>query len=243
MQDRRSARYLGTRANASQSRSRDWRAYRSSAEPDSFLPASISPPRATYRLGNTRGNLAAPDRTENETTSGLGSIRELRRGRSTAVGLLPAASKEEVRRAPADDSRAQGLGRKLPSLPDSLRSNLPVDNPALHQGRIRTSPHVEGQYAAYVYVPLILERDSPLRKLLMKAFLFAKASVPPLHPIGLPEELNSPESGTHAENPDVALSPDSVELHVSLTRPVYLRAHQREDLKRAVKAIALSHSP
>lgn len=33
------------------------------------------------------------------------------------------------------------------------------------------------------------------------------------------------------------------ELHVSLSRPTYLRAHQREDLKRAVKAIAKSHPP
>lgn len=28
------------------------------------------------------------------------------------------------------------------------------------------------------------------------------------------------------------------ELHISLTRPIYLRDHQREELKRAVKAVA-----
>jgi hypothetical protein len=33
------------------------------------------------------------------------------------------------------------------------------------------------------------------------------------------------------------------ELHVSLSRPTYLRAHQREDLKRAVKALATNHAP
>lgn len=31
------------------------------------------------------------------------------------------------------------------------------------------------------------------------------------------------------------------ELHVSLSRPIYLRAYQREDLKRAVKSLALTH--
>lgn len=34
-----------------------------------------------------------------------------------------------------------------------------------------------------------------------------------------------------------------MEFHVSLSRPVFLRAHQREDLKRAVKAVANTHAP
>ena len=33
------------------------------------------------------------------------------------------------------------------------------------------------------------------------------------------------------------------ELHVSLSRPTYLRAHQREELKRAVKASAKRQAP
>ena len=33
------------------------------------------------------------------------------------------------------------------------------------------------------------------------------------------------------------------ELHVSLSRPVYLRHHQREDFKKAVKAITSSLPP
>ena len=97
---------------------------------------------------------------------------------------------------------------------------------------------MEGQYAAYVYVPLILERGSPLHKLILKAFTHAKESVPSMHPIGPLEELNASNPEARAEN-----LPDSVELHVSLTRPVYLRVHQREDLKRAVKTIALTHPP
>ncbi|KAH9922637.1 uncharacterized protein B0H18DRAFT_1017184 [Fomitopsis serialis] len=130
--------------------------------------------------------------------------------------------------------------RKLPSLPESLRPGVPIDDPALHQGRVRTSPHVEGQYAAYVYLPLIVERRSPLHKLLSKAFASAKRAVPSLHSIGLPELPQTgniqPHSVDHED--DHVLD---VELHISLTRPVYLRAYQREDLKRAVKAIAKSH--
>ncbi|KAH9829670.1 uncharacterized protein C8Q71DRAFT_789426 [Rhodofomes roseus] len=131
--------------------------------------------------------------------------------------------------------------RKLPRLPDTLRPNIPIDNPALHQGRVRTSPHVEGQYAAYVYLPLIVERRSPLCNLLTKAFAFAKNAVPPLQPIGLPDQQRA---GYHQAQSDQSKDDNGldIELHVSLTRPIYLRAHQREDLKRGVKAIAKSHS-
>ena len=77
----------------------------------------------------------------------------------------------------------------------------------------------------------------------MRAFAHAKVSVPSLHPVVLLEQSNSQEPEMHLDNSNVPFSPDPVELHVSLTRPVYLRVHQREDLKRAVKAVALSHSP
>ncbi|OCH91131.1 hypothetical protein OBBRIDRAFT_729439 [Obba rivulosa] len=121
--------------------------------------------------------------------------------------------------------------RKLPALPSSLAPQRPVDNPALHQGRVRTTPHVEGQFAAYVYVPLRLDRGTPLSRLLDDVFAFAKDQVPSLHPIGVQEILASTgvTTGEH-------------ELHISLTRPVYLRAHQREGFKNAVRAVARAHS-
>ncbi|KAF9013362.1 hypothetical protein BDQ17DRAFT_1321214 [Cyathus striatus] len=79
--------------------------------------------------------------------------------------------------------------RKLPPLPSSLLSLAPIDNPALHQGRKRTTPHVEEM-------------------------------VPTLHEHWLVD------NSLH------------IELHVSLSRPIFLRAHQREELKRAVKHIS-----
>ncbi|OBZ71110.1 U6 snRNA phosphodiesterase [Grifola frondosa] len=124
--------------------------------------------------------------------------------------------------------------RKLPVLSSSLLPQIPVDDPALHQGRIRTSPHIEGQFAAYVYVPLVLDRRSTLYKLLLSVLRSAKSLVPIIHNIGIPEESQDEAA---ADSPK-----DEYELHISLTRPTYLRAHQREDFKRALKAIAASHS-
>jgi Uncharacterised conserved protein len=115
------------------------------------------------------------------------------------------------------------VARKLPPISSSLVAPGPVDIPALHQGRIRTTPHVEGQFVAHVYVSLALGRHSLLYKVLQDILRDAKEVIPTLRDIW---EANAP--------------PD---LHISLSRPIFLRAHQREDLKRAVKNIAKTHKP
>ncbi len=131
--------------------------------------------------------------------------------------------------------------RKLPSLPTYLAPDAPVDNPALHQGRVRTTPHVEGQFAAYVYIPLVVERDSKLHKLLLRIFAAAKLAVPSLHPIGFSQSAsNTSNMADEAERTGNTPEDNAMELHISLSRPVYLRAHQRADFKRAVKAAAKS---
>ncbi|KAI0711660.1 hypothetical protein C8Q76DRAFT_769439 [Earliella scabrosa] len=124
--------------------------------------------------------------------------------------------------------------RKLPSLSAHLLPDIPKDNPALHQGRRRTVPHVDGQFAAYVYVPVFLPKRSRLFKLLTRVFTAAKCDVPTLHPIGFSEDVMKSSESTGD------LDDESVELHLSLTRPTYLRAHQREEFKRAVQAVARS---
>ena len=108
---------------------------------------------------------------------------------------------------------------------------MPVDNPSLHQGRKRTTPHVEGQFTAYVYSPLLVSKSSKLFQLLVRMYRFAKQGVINLHPIGFPDTANASEMDD---------SEETVELHVSLTRPTYLRAQQREDFKRAVRNAARS---
>lgn len=114
--------------------------------------------------------------------------------------------------------------RKLPPISSSLVLPGPIDNPALHQGRIRATPHVEGQFAAHVYVSLALGRHSMLHKLVQDILRDVKAVVPTLREI-----WPTGEASMHPE------------LHISLSRPIFLRAHQREDLKRAVKNIAKEH--
>lgn len=123
------------------------------------------------------------------------------------------------------------MTRKLPSLSSSLTVATPIDNPALHQGRIRTKPHVEGQFVAHIYVSLAVSTRSPLSGLINEVLDSSKKIVPILQEIGL--------EGEHSEGGDKG----ERELHISLSRPTYLRAHQREDLKRAVKMTASQHRP
>ncbi len=108
-----------------------------------------------------------------------------------------------------------------------------MDNPALHQGRQRTTPHVEGQFAAHVYIPVTVSKKSRLFGLLSRIFSAAQESVPILHPIG----FTKADADAAREGPSNS-DDGHVELHISLTRPTYLRAHQREEFRRAIQAIA-----
>ncbi len=118
---------------------------------------------------------------------------------------------------------SSNFDRKLPTLSSSLIVPVPVDNPALHQGRVRTTPHVDGQWASHVYVALKLSRRSSLYTLLSEVIDTARCDVPTLHGFWVAEK--------------------EAELHVSLSRPIFLRAHQREDLKCAVKGLANKTAP
>ncbi|RDX46438.1 hypothetical protein OH76DRAFT_1528851 [Lentinus brumalis] len=123
--------------------------------------------------------------------------------------------------------------RQLPPLSTHLLPQAPVDNPALHQGRQRTTPHVEGQFAAHVYIPVTVSKKSRLFGLLSRIFSAAQESVPILHPIG----FTKADADAAREGPSTS-DDGHVELHISLTRPTYLRAHQHEEFRRAVQAIA-----
>jgi U6 snRNA phosphodiesterase len=122
--------------------------------------------------------------------------------------------------------------RKLPSLPPSLALQH-VDDPALHQGRIRTMPHVDGQFAAHIYVSLPLEPRSRIQQLVGDVLVCAMETVPTLHTSLYNAGVNN----------EVHMNILEGELHISLSRPTYLHAHQREDLKRAVKSGTKRCSP
>jgi hypothetical protein len=121
-------------------------------------------------------------------------------------------------------NKVTSFSRKLPPLSGTIVTPPPVDDPALHQGRIRTTPHVEGQWAAHVYVAVKLVEGSPLCKLVRTVLDDSKEMVPTL------QEISQLDDGRR-------------ELHISLSRPIFLRAHQREQLKAAVRNVAREHPP
>jgi len=92
-----------------------------------------------------------------------------------------------------------------------------------------------------VYVPVFVDARSALGKLLDEVAGHAKRITPELWDVGL---LNNYEEGDIDVNGNSERQrmKDERELHVSLSRPTYLRAHQREELKRALKVLAKSHA-
>lgn len=143
-----------------------------------------------------------------------------------SVSILVSYSSSEEDSGPTKKESIQTKRRKLPPISSSILPPAPIDNPALHQGRIRTTPHVDGQFAAHVYVSLPLGHQSPFYKLVQEISLDAKETVPTLREIW--------------PDPNGCQRP---ELHISLSRPIFLRAHQREELKRSVKNIAKTQKP
>lgn len=121
------------------------------------------------------------------------------------------------------------MQRKLPALSSSFTPPVPPSDPSKHQGRLRTHPHLEGQFASYVYIPISLEVGSPLSKLVGKTLKHTKAIVPIINPI-IPEREGDQDDSER-------------ELHVSLTRPVYLRSHQRESFRNAVCQVGKKNKP
>ncbi|KAJ7164711.1 hypothetical protein C8R43DRAFT_988112 [Mycena crocata] len=131
--------------------------------------------------------------------------------------LVSYSSSEE---SEPDPSSQPPKKRKLPALSSTMAGPEHVDDPFLHQGRIRAMKHVEGQYATHIYASVSLGRGSALFKLLCKIIASAKHISPTLHDFwSIPHDFQP-------------------ELHISLSRSIYLRSHQREDIKRAVKRIA-----
>ncbi|KIK95804.1 hypothetical protein PAXRUDRAFT_11220 [Paxillus rubicundulus Ve08.2h10] len=148
-----------------------------------------------------------------------------------SVGLVAYSSSEDGE-TPINEPPQPKKKRKLPTLSSSLTIPTPIDNPALHQGRVRTIPHVEGQYATYIYVPLVLHPKDVLYTLLQDVLKFAEEPVPSLYPIG--RQSDGQIAGSRAAQ---------WELHISLSHPLFLRAHQREEFKRAIQQVASSLAP
>ena len=125
--------------------------------------------------------------------------------------------------------------RTLPPLPAKVALPVPVDDPSKHQGRIRTTPHIDGQFAAYVYAPIFPDRR--LQRLLREIFETIEKQVENVHRLVHfkgDEPVDEGSSGKRTTPPPTINDVP----HLSLTRPMYLRAHQRDILKEAVKEVA-----
>ncbi|KAF8264724.1 hypothetical protein EI94DRAFT_1737710, partial [Lactarius quietus] len=72
--------------------------------------------------------------------------------------------------------------RRLPTLASHLTPAVPLDDPSKHQGRTRTTPHVEGQWAAHVYVSLVLR--GALRGIVEHAVSIAKQEMASVRLVG-----------------------------------------------------------
>lgn len=131
--------------------------------------------------------------------------------------------------------------RKLPPLSSQLTIPIPVDDPSKHQGRTRTVPHVDGQWAAYVYVPIKAGARDNIGRLVRRTLASAREreSMGCLRSIGF--DIDSDELGKGKTRDENGIRTEDDELHISLSRPVFLRAYQREEFKRAVRIIAKSN--
>ncbi|QRV77698.1 eukaryotic translation initiation factor 3 subunit A [Ceratobasidium sp. AG-Ba] len=98
----------------------------------------------------------------------------------------------------------------------------PVDDPSRHQGRTRAIPYVEGQFVGHVYVPIKLEGAllSMLREVVQSA------------------QATDPGWRSSLDLEDAPATASKVSMHLSLSRPVPLRAHQRDGLRKEVRKAA-----
>ncbi|GAA6008403.1 hypothetical protein JCM10207_000114 [Rhodosporidiobolus poonsookiae] len=129
--------------------------------------------------------------------------------------------------------------RKLPPL-DASFSAPPrrTDSPDLHQGRTRTAPHVQGQWATHIY--LELEPSPAFRKRLLSAVDLARSSAPrdsTIHSLLDPPSLPSSRSSTPTLDTDAASTSEEA-LHLSLSRPLMLQTNQRGELRAGVARVA-----
>ncbi|KAL5632624.1 hypothetical protein ACGC1H_005542 [Rhizoctonia solani] len=123
--------------------------------------------------------------------------------------------------------------RALPALDSSLFTPAPVDDPSKHQGRKRTIPYVEGQFIAHVYVPIKLEGD--FLALLRDIVGCAQLDTTAWHSLLENVPRTTGEQTTSSTS-------SGFRSHLSLSRPVPLRAHQRDGFRKEVRKAALERT-
>ncbi|PKY48556.1 hypothetical protein RhiirA4_445408 [Rhizophagus irregularis] len=123
--------------------------------------------------------------------------------------------------------------KDLPPLPSDFLQLYPgkkdytkhIDDPSKHQGRIRSKPHVEGDWATHVYVDVTLTEEAD--HIINKIEELAKEVV---NKDGI--KIISCIEGHQDNNSLNELDPnghcEETKLHISLSKPLFLKYHQIE---------------
>ncbi|KAF9130944.1 poly(U)-specific 3'-to-5' RNA exonuclease [Mortierella sp. 14UC] len=149
-------------------------------------------------------------------------------GKPQSGSAVPPASEQarnKRRLQPTSDAESEKARKKvsLPPLPSTLTDlykdrERPPDNPERHQGRIRARAHVDGSWPVHVYLEVKLSHElfDIVSALTRAAQSLAPSTVSMLQSIALLKKKNGvPIEAESAE--------DASELHISLTRPIYLQ--------------------
>ena len=105
--------------------------------------------------------------------------------------------------------------------------------PASTSGRVRAFPHVQGNFATHVYVPLAVSDWTEARHELGDLLAKLARAVPTLRPIGT-INANLGEDCDAASNAIASLVPDG-DLHVSLSHTFPIRAARKAGLLTALR--------
>ncbi|KAF9109893.1 nuclear protein localization protein 4 [Mortierella sp. AM989] len=123
----------------------------------------------------------------------------------------------------------------LPSLPSSLTDlfkerERPPDNPERHQGRVRTRAHIDGSWPVHVYLSAtIVSTDTANNTVKLPSELFdivstliksARKTAPST--VSLLQSIET-RRDPKAIPTEAEVAEDANELHISLTRPLYLQ--------------------
>ncbi|KAG0004649.1 nuclear protein localization protein 4, partial [Entomortierella chlamydospora] len=138
----------------------------------------------------------------------------------------PQTNRSSVKRAsqteagPVSSKKAKAT---LPPLPSSLTElfkerERPPDNPERHQGRVRTRAHIDGSWPVHVYLSVKLSGD--LFDIVSTLVKSARKTVPST--VSLLQSIETQKT-PKAVPAEAKTAEDATELHISLTRPLYLQ--------------------
>ncbi|KAK9894480.1 hypothetical protein P389DRAFT_212255 [Cystobasidium minutum MCA 4210] len=139
------------------------------------------------------------------------------------TNINPADASESTAMPDLSESRPAKKRKLRPPGQAFTPSPGPADDPALHQGRSRAAPHVEGQWSTHIYVEP--SASTAMMKTLEDAVGQAKSALQSSHDVAVHSML--------AEQSD---SKATTSLHLSLSRPIQLWTGQRASFISACRA-------